>query len=130
MIGNKLFRSNNIESRIQEIFLFWHILDNPMLRSRLAQKPRGPYYVFNECSYLAEGNRSMYSFAHHKCGDMFVTYRKDWLNRCHQLKILDFNVNQKINYDLKSVGSYHPIGFNHLKVDNRQLYDIINQLVI
>ncbi len=49
----------------------------------------------------------------------------DWLNKCHQLKRLDFNVIQKIKYDLKSVCSYHPISFNYLKEENRELYDIV-----
>ena len=49
----------------------------------------------------------------------------DWLNRCHQLKRLDFNVNQKIKYDLESVSSYRPISFDNLREENRELYDIL-----
>ena len=50
---------------------------------------------------------------------------RDWLNKCHQLKRLDFNLNQNIKYDLDSVSSYCPISFNNLKEENRELYDIV-----
>ncbi len=50
---------------------------------------------------------------------------RDWLNKCHQLKRLDFNVNQKIKNDLESVISYRPISFSNLKEENRELYNTL-----
>jgi hypothetical protein len=50
---------------------------------------------------------------------------RDWLNKCHQLRRLDFNVNQKIKSDLESVNSYRPISFNNLKEENRELYNTL-----
>jgi hypothetical protein len=54
---------------------------------------------------------------------------RDWLNKCHQLKRLDFDLNQKIKYDLGSVSSYRPISFNNLKVDNPELYSLISNRI-
>jgi hypothetical protein len=51
---------------------------------------------------------------------------RDWLNKCHQLRRLNFNVDQKIRYDLDAVSSYRPISFNNLKEENIDLYSLVS----
>jgi hypothetical protein len=56
--------------------------------------------------------------------EAFNTIR-DWLNKCRQLRRLDFNVNHKIKSDLESVNSYRPISFNNLKEESPELYNTL-----
>ena len=51
---------------------------------------------------------------------------KDWLDKCNQLKRLDFNAKIKINEGLKGAGKgYFPISLGKLKEENKALYDMI-----
>ena len=50
---------------------------------------------------------------------------KDWLTRCNELERLNFNVNAKIKEAINRVGKYRPISPDNLKLENRDLYDMI-----
>jgi hypothetical protein len=53
---------------------------------------------------------------------------KDWLIRCDKVTPMNFNPNDRIKSSLRAalrVG-YFPISFNDLKIENRQLYDLIS----
>jgi Primase X len=65
-------------------------------------------------------------------GSYYKIYQ--WLNKCNELKALDFDLETKINDSLNSATNtgYLPISFDNplkepktLKTDNRELYDII-----
>lgn len=48
---------------------------------------------------------------------------KDWLDKCNQLKRLDFNPSQKIKKGLDSATrGYYPLGLEKLKIENIELY--------
>ena len=49
----------------------------------------------------------------------------DWLNKCNQVKRLDFNAKSLVKEKLAKVGNYHPIGLEKLKEEIRELYDIV-----
>jgi hypothetical protein len=62
--------------------------------------------------------------------DAFNITRK-WLNNCDKVKPLDFNVNIKIKDALRAairIGYLH-IGFNELKSENGQLYELISDRI-
>jgi hypothetical protein len=50
---------------------------------------------------------------------------KEWLDRCNQVRRLDFNPNTKLKETLARVGSYYPISLEKLKQDNNELYQKI-----
>ncbi len=52
---------------------------------------------------------------------------RDWLVRCSAIEKLNFNPDYKIksNLDSASKVGYLPISFNNLKLQNRQLYNLI-----
>jgi hypothetical protein len=61
-----------------------------------------------------------------------------WLYKCNELEILDFDTNTKINGCLKNAVDigYLPISFDNplkeprtLKTDNRELYDLVEDLI-
>jgi hypothetical protein len=59
--------------------------------------------------------------------DAFNTI-KDWLNKCHTSRRLDFKPDYLIKYNLnnaKRIG-YFPIGLNKLKEENSDLYQIVS----
>jgi thioredoxin reductase (NADPH) len=53
---------------------------------------------------------------------------REWLDKCDKIKPLDFSVNNRIttNLDAATKGGYLPIGFSHLKTQNRELADLIS----
>jgi len=51
---------------------------------------------------------------------------KEWLNKCNNLKTLDFNANSKIRDSLNgALKGYFPISVEKLKEENKALYDIV-----
>jgi hypothetical protein len=56
---------------------------------------------------------------------------KDWLDRCNSLRQLDFNSNYRLKYDLKNAMrvSYFPTSLEKLKVENRELYDMLSMKI-
>ena len=47
---------------------------------------------------------------------------KTWLEKCNNLRKLDFNLDREIKDKLKYVKHYNPISIQTLKNDNRNLY--------
>ena len=54
---------------------------------------------------------------------------KNWLDKCSQLRCLDFNPNYTIKYNINSAkrGGYLPISLEKLKTENEYLYDILSK---
>jgi hypothetical protein len=51
---------------------------------------------------------------------------KEWLDKCNKLERLDFNAKLRIKEGLKGAAKgYLPIGLPKLKIENKELYDII-----
>jgi hypothetical protein len=50
-----------------------------------------------------------------------------WLNKCHVLRSLDFNVNYLIKQNIRSRSGYPPISFTKLSSENYALYNIISE---
>ena len=57
-----------------------------------------------------------------------ISIIREWLNKCDKLRPLDFCVNSRIRPNLNAVVrvGYLPIGFSHLKTENRQLAELIS----
>ncbi len=51
---------------------------------------------------------------------------KDWLEKCSQLRKLDFSINSELRNRLKNVNQFKPISGNKLIEENKQLFEIIN----
>ncbi len=49
----------------------------------------------------------------------------NWLDKCNQVKRVDFSYPRKIEEDLRYVRDYLPIGLEKLKEDNIDLHRII-----
>jgi hypothetical protein len=54
---------------------------------------------------------------------------RNWLNKCSQLRRLDFNSNYIIKYDINSAkrGGYLPISLEKLKLENAYLYNVLTK---
>jgi hypothetical protein len=52
---------------------------------------------------------------------------RDWLNRCRNLRQLDFTPNYIIRYDINSAKKhrYLPINLENLKAENTYLYKVV-----
>ena len=50
----------------------------------------------------------------------------EYLKKCDSVRKLDFNANIKIRDSLRSAGSYRPISFDNLKLENRELHSFIS----
>jgi hypothetical protein len=53
---------------------------------------------------------------------------REWLDKCDKIKPLDFSVGERIKANLNAATKvgYRPIGFSHLKTQNRELADFIS----
>ncbi|MGB7881413.1 MAG: DNA primase noncatalytic subunit PriX [Nitrososphaeraceae archaeon] len=54
---------------------------------------------------------------------------QDWLNKCDEMRILDFNSKYLIRQNIKNckMHGYLPISFNRLSSENHGLYEIISE---
>ena len=54
---------------------------------------------------------------------------REWLKKCNSVKRLSFDVSSRIRYDIQSVRKrgFYPIGWNQLKIENIDLYNLINE---
>ena len=52
---------------------------------------------------------------------------KNWLDKCNQLKSLDFNPNYMIKYNINSAkrNGYLPISLEKLRIENTYLYNML-----
>jgi hypothetical protein len=50
-----------------------------------------------------------------------------WLNKCHELRSLDFDANDLIKRNIRSRCGYPPISFTKLSSENYALYNIISE---
>ena len=55
---------------------------------------------------------------------------KMWLEKCNNLRQLDFNSYTEIKFKLSNVKHYNPISMKNLAIDNKELYLFIKKLVI
>jgi hypothetical protein len=51
---------------------------------------------------------------------------RNWLDRCHNLRQLDFSPNHLIKHNINSAmrGGFRPIGLDKLKIENQYLYNV------
>jgi hypothetical protein len=62
-----------------------------------------------------------------KC-DGCIRTRQTWLDKCTQLRRLDFNSRYRIRKGIKgAVEGYLPVAFDKLKEENPELYQIISE---
>lgn len=58
--------------------------------------------------------------------DSFNTI-KEWLVKCSSKKRLNFNAKTRIQQSIDRVGNFRPISLDHLKLENKYLYDLIKK---
>ena len=90
-----------------------------------------PYSNFRDS---LRSEQTKYKYAYHLKRYMEFLNVKDfneWLQKCDSLsgRKLDFNPKDKINNDLKHVGSYFPPGFKKIKTDTAysELYQLLKE---
>ena len=54
---------------------------------------------------------------------------KTWLEKCNNLRELDFHPDREIKTKLKNVKHYHPISIKTLKDNNKNLYLLLKQKI-
>ena len=54
---------------------------------------------------------------------------REWLKKCNSVKRISFDVTSRVRYDIQSVRKrgFYPIGWNQLKTENINLYNLINE---
>ncbi len=54
---------------------------------------------------------------------------RNWLDKCRNLRQLDFSPNYLIKHNINSAmrGGFLPISLDNLKIENRYLYNVLNK---
>ena len=55
---------------------------------------------------------------------------KRWLEKCNNLKDLEFNLDTEIKAKLRYIKHYNPISIKTLKNDNKKLYLLLRQKIL
>jgi hypothetical protein len=73
------------------------------------------------CPYLVNVKKLEYEQA--------IRILKTWLEKCNNLRRLDFNSNTEIKTKLRYVKHYNPISIKKLESDNRDLYLLLKKKI-
>jgi hypothetical protein len=102
---------NNIQTNTNTIHWIEKLLETPIEDGR-------KYTLWRIlCPYLVNTKKLEYEQSH--------KILKTWLEKCNNLRKLDFNPNTEIKTKLRYVNNYKPISHNRLKKENNELYNKI-----
>ena len=129
---SQIFLSHSIESvhTIKTVKSIFSILKNVLLRTDIDADLGSSNKIIPWIEkFNADTHRRPQKICSMKnSGTLFCQSQKDWLDRCNSLRQLDFNSNYRLKYDLKNAMrvSYFPTSFGKLKVENRELHDMLS----
>ncbi len=107
---------NNIETNSNTIKWIEKLLETPIEDGR-------KYALWKIlCPYLVNIKKLVY--------EQSFEILKTWMEKCNNLKALDFNPNAEIKNKLRNVKHYSPISIKTLQNDNKELYLLLRQLIV